>query len=204
MHDKLKDLLINRSLSIEQVFALQLLDTDIDFLCTYLEHNKMRLDKVSLFQDLLIRGFISLIDNEKGFDCNNFIVNIKDDSFALTIDNIADSKVSFSGEDFEKCWQELIQTYPTKSGDRPLHNMKSKCKEKYSRIVRTISHDDIMKGLKLEIELRAKARAAGKFFPEWKMLSTYLNQEGWQQFLELGEENEKFKFNVDGRITRVL
>lgn len=202
--DKLKDLLMSRSLSMEQLFVLQLLDNDIDFLCTYLEHNKHRIDKVTVFQDLLVRGYLSLVDNSKGFECTNFMINIKDSDLNLAIDNISEKSDSYAGEDFEDKWNEFLQNYPKKAGDRPLHNMKTKCKEKYMRILKTTKHEDIIKGLKIEIELRAKARAANKFFPEWKMLSTYLNQEGWQQFLELGEENEAYKFNADGRITTIL
>ena len=59
----------------------------------------------------------------------------------------------------EKCWDEFNVAYPIREGDRPLHNDKKKCKIKYMSLVEK-----------------------KEFRPQWKLMSTYINQESWTMY----------------------
>lgn len=58
---------------------------------------------------------------------------------------------------------------------------------------------------KLQQEKNAQLRK--QFFPEWQLLSTYINNKSWEQFLDLYSdinENKSLTFGTDGRITRTF
>ena len=206
MTNDLKQFLVENEVTIEQYFILYMLYTDSDFLCKYMEVNKNRLDKITIFQDLLVKGYISVVNKDEGLHCDNFLLLKEfDDIFQNDlVDEFYKESLTNVVERVDQQWAEFLELYPKKSDGRPLHNMKEKCKEKYIRILRNTKHEDVMKGLQKEIDMREKAKIRKKFFPEWKLLSTYINQKGWEQFLELQDENENFTFGLDGRITRVL
>lgn len=48
----------------------------------------------------------------------------------------------------------------------------------------------LMPALQREIEWRERAKSAGKFIPEWKHLSTWINNACWEQEFELIENNK--------------
>lgn len=198
--EDLKGLFLNEEITAEQFFLIECLKTDKEYLKHYLDVNKHHVDTNDLVQDLVIKGYITLLDTSSDYTIDNLSIkkNICDKEVVVDIKPVDDT--------FETRWNEFISLYPKKSGDRPLHNTKSACREKYFRYLQTgTDHSEVMKGLKLEIELREIHKRKKKFFPEWKLLSTYINQKGWEQFLDLDEVNENQEFNVtDGRITRVL
>ena len=98
-------------------------------------------------------------------------------------------------EDKDDRWIEFKNTYPKKEGTRPLHNNIKKCKEKYSLLVHNNEelHDTIIKALKAEIKDREEAGWRKEFRPMWKLMSTYINQEGWTMYEGHAEEDDNNK-----------
>ena len=104
--------------------------------------------------------------------------------------------------------KEFVELYPKSVNGRPLHNTKEKNRLKYFRYLKSgIKHEDVMKGLNAELEARKNANVRKQFFPEWQLMSTYVNQKSWEQFVELYDqitENKTLNFDTNGRITRTF
>mgnify|MGYP003625072383 FL=1 len=84
----------------------------------------------------------------------------------------------------EKCWDEFNVAYPIREGDRPLHNDKKKCKIKYMSLVEKNPelHQTVLKSLDFEKDDRRMAGVRKEFRPQWKLMSTYINQESWTMY----------------------
>lgn len=206
---ELKQFLLDSDLSIEQYFIIMLLNEDPEYLDKYLFKIKNKIDRISLFQDLLLKGFIMLKDIDEGY-INHNIVPIKDISsingFNIGEDFIKNSENS--NNELESNWKEFIELYPKSVNGRPLHNTKEKNKLKYFRYLKSgVQHSDVIKGLNAELTARKNAQLRKQFFPEWQLLSTYINNKSWEQFLDLYSEiteNKSLTFGSDGRITRTF
>jgi len=206
----LKAFLLDNDLSVEQYFLLHLFETDVDYLQKYFNKIKNKTDRISIFQDLLLKGFITLKDIDDGYSLENIIVVKSINTIAnehglnKELENIIDALPS----DFENKWKELLSLYPKLVNGRPLHNLKEKNKLKYLRYLKTGTlHSDVIKGLTAEISARENARLRKQFFPEWQLLSTYINNKSWEQFLDIYPEiteNKTLIFGSDGRITRTF
>lgn len=199
--ESLKEILLKEELTIEQFFIMECLKSDKNYLLKYLDSNKHKINITDLIQDLIIKKYITLKNISEDYNLENILIKktICDEPLVVELKPVDNS--------FDVKWEEFLSLYPKKSGERPLHNMKSVCKEKYFRYLQQgILHEDIIKGLNAEINLRQRAKQKRQFFPEWKLLSTYINQKGWEQFVELYEinENQEFTVNPDGRVTRIL
>lgn len=198
--EQLKEVLLNEEITIEQFFIFEWLKTDKPFLQHYLDVNKHHINIIDVVQDLIIKGYLTLIDPKQDYSLDNLSIvkNISEKEIQVELKPVENV--------FETYWEEFISLYPKKSGDRPLHNMKSICKDKYFKYLQQgLVHESVIKGLKLEVSLRERAKLRKQFFPEWKLLSTYINQKGWEQFVELEvDENQEYNVSPDGRITRVL
>lgn len=91
------------------------------------------------------------------------------------------------GDDEEKVYsiefQELINTYPKKTpNSRRLHSNKEDCFKKYTKLVARNPklHKEVIKAIKLELQ----ERLTNKSLNFLRMLSTYINQNGWEEYLE--------------------
>ena len=206
---ELKQFLIDSDLSVEQYFIIMLLNEDPEYLEKYLLKIKNKIDKISIFQDLLLKGFIMLKDIDEGYLLNN-IIPIKDIS-SINGFNIGEDFVKNSentNNELESNWKEFIELYPKSVNGRPLHNTKEKNKLKYFRYLKSgVQHSDVIKGLTAELTARKNAQLRKQFFPEWQLLSTYVNNKSWEQFLDLYSEiteNKSLTFGSDGRITRTF
>ncbi len=84
----------------------------------------------------------------------------------------------------EKCWLEFKLAYPIKSGERRLHDNQEKCKKKYLEIVRNkpFLHLEILRGVSGEQSARVNASRKREFFPDWKLMSSYLNSKQWDLY----------------------
>lgn len=206
----LKTFLLENDLSIEQYFLLHLFETDVHYLQEYFNKAKNKIDRISIFQDLLLKGFIILRDIDEGYSLENIIVVKSINSIAedhnLTKELL--TVVESIPTDFENKWKEFLNLYPKTINGRPLHNLKEKNKLKYLRYLKTgINHDDVIKGLNAELFARENAKLRKQFFPEWQLLSTYINNKSWEQFLDIYPEiteNKTLIFGSDGRITRTF
>jgi len=208
--EELKKFLLDSDLSIEQYFILSLLNEDIKYLEKYLLKTKNKIDKVSVFQDLLLKGFITLKDMDDGYILHNIILT-KDLSQVFDLVSLGEDyvkQIETPNNELEEKWREFITLYPKSVNGRPLHNTKEKNRLKYFRYLKSgLSHEDVMKGLQAEIEARKGAKLRAQFFPEWQLLSTYINNKSWEQFVELKEDidqNKGLNFDSNGRITRTF
>lgn len=207
--EELKKFLIDSDLSIEQYFIMLLLNEDLEYLEKYLLKIKNKLDYISVFQDLLLQGYIMLKDIDEGYVLHN-IIPIKNINSIIDFDvgkDFVRNTENVSNE-LEQCWKEFIELYPKSVNGRPLHNTKEKNKLKYFRYLKSgVQHSDVIKGLNAELTARKNAQLRKQFFPEWQLLSTYINNKSWEQFLDLYSEiteNKSLTFGSDGRITRTF
>lgn len=92
----------------------------------------------------------------------------------------------FETRDIDAAWFEFKSVYPIKVGLRRLHDQQDKCKYKYQLIIKNKPelHDNIIKSLSKEMELRRQAGMARKFFPEPKIMSAYINQRAWETYFD--------------------
>lgn len=208
--EELKKFLIDSGLSIEQYFILSSFNDDVKYLEKYLIENKNKIDKVSVFQDLLLKGYITLKDIDDGYVLHNIILT-KDLSQIFDLCELGEDyvkQIETPNNELETKWKEFVELYPKSVNGRPLHNTKEKNRLKYFRYLKSgIKHEDIMKGLNAELEARKNANVRKQFFPEWQLMSTYVNQKSWEQFVELYDqitENKTLNFDTNGRITRTF
>jgi len=208
--EELKKFLIDSGLSIEQYFILSSFNDDIKYLEKYLIENKNKIDKVSVFQDLLLKGYITLKDIDDGYVLHNIILT-KDLSQIFDLCELGEDyvkQIETPNNELETKWKEFVELYPKSVNGRPLHNTKEKNRLKYFRYLKSgIKHEDVMKGLNAELEARKNANVRKQFFPEWQLMSTYVNQKSWEQFVELYDqitENKTLNFDTNGRITRTF
>jgi hypothetical protein len=192
--EKTLDYLIKNNLTIEQVFVLKLLTSNCDKLELYFNLNQF--DVINVLQDLHVRNYINLVDNDIGYRFDNIIVNyLPDDDIEIPI--VKDLKTELNS-DYNTMWDEIISTYPKKnSTGRPLHNDRATAKKKYLHYLRRnmINHDDVIRAIKNEIIIRKKHLLRKEFIPEWKLLTTYVNQMGWEQYLAI--ENETNDVDIE-------
>lgn len=202
MTDDLKSTLLLSNFSIEELFILTLLYEDKEYLKEYLNKNKYKLNFNNILINLKLNGYVTFDKSSLDNLDNIVILTSKDNLIKFNFDSLLNISPA-PNKTFELMWSEFISLYPKKVGYRPLHTNKDKCKDKYRNLIKYTSHEDILKGLQMEIDLREKAKIKKEFFPEWKLMPTYLNQKGWEAFLELNEE-DVLEFHNDGRITRKL
>lgn len=202
MTDELKGALLSCNFSIEELFVLNLLYDDREYLKQYLKKNKYKINFKNILINFKINGLVTY-DSSYIDDLDKVILlKSKDDILKIKFEELIEFEPSKS-KTFDLMWAEFTSLYPKKAGIRPLHTNKDKCKDKYRMLIKQYNHEDILKGLQTEINMREKAKIRKEFFPEWKLMPTYLNQKGWEAFLELNEE-DKLEFHDDGRITRKL
>jgi len=206
----LKKFLIDNDLSIEQYFIISLFNEDLEYLEKYLIKIKNKIDKVSVFQDLLLKGYITLKEMDDGYVLHNIILT-KDLSQIYDINELGEDyvkQIETPNNELELKWKEFVELYPKTVNGRPLHNTKEKNRLKYFRYLKTgVRHEDVIKGLTSEIEARKAASIRKQFFPEWQLMSTYINNKSWEQFVELYDhinENKAINFDSNGRITRTF
>lgn len=93
----------------------------------------------------------------------------------------------------EKRWFEFKSRYPIKSGERRLHDNQEKCRNRYMTLIKSKPglHERILKGLDNEYKARLAASNKRQFFPDWKMMSVWLNQKNWETYIDYeGGSNE--------------
>jgi hypothetical protein len=102
-------------------------------------------------------------------------------------------------EDEDTFWKEFRETYPKRDGNRPLHNNIAACKKKYAEVVGDDEslHVEIIKSIKAEIQDRIEAGWVKDFRPHWKLLSTYINQKGWELYEDHDAPDESKNINDD-------
>lgn len=89
-------------------------------------------------------------------------------------------------QDFNKLFEELIETYPKKVGNRRLHTEKDNCKLLYKKLlvkankIDTELHKTIIEALKKEIQERSLSGNLGYMV----QLPRYIRSKGWEVYLD--------------------
>lgn len=104
--------------------------------------------------------------------------------------------------DSNDAFDALRKAYPLKDGLRKLHNDVAKCRDKYTKLISgdMTLHQHILKCIAQEKQVRIKAARMKQFMPGWKMLSTYINQQGWKLYEEDLEEKTQQQDEGDVKI----
>jgi hypothetical protein len=160
--------LIELGIKIEDYFLLQ---------ATYykLVNSDLITKNVEIINRLVSKGFITITNaTALEFKLNNSAIEL------------------FEENPSKQFWEEFKNIYPKKtSSGRRLHDNPAKCREKYLRLAKTKeNHNLIILGLLNESKKRDYAVANKQFFPEWKNMSTWLNQKSWEIYLEEDDEND--------------
>lgn len=95
----------------------------------------------------------------------------------------------FQTRDVEFKWNEFKANYPIRAGERRLHDNVDKCKTKYfNYVISPGIHERIMLGLNNEKKARINASKKSEFFPDWKLMSSYLSQKHWETYVDYKED----------------
>lgn len=173
--------LIRQQLTADQYLLLcLLLEGDADLAMRYVD--TVGTFTPETFSALYRRGLIDLVDPDAEISYHNVVIT---DRF----------KPATAAKDlFEKVWE----AYPSKTIDgRILRQSKRKCLQKFTRLIK----DDLtlvetmLNGIKAEKKWR---EANPKQLPFWRMFETWLNNEGWNDYLNLKDDEEQ------DRYTRIL
>lgn len=168
----------------------KLIELDItpnDYSMLYLLH-KGELDKVKklinlnyhIIQQLEYKGFLKYISDDLDNVDLIMIVLRKKAQDLFMVDNK------------EQMWLEFKLAYPIKDGLRPLHANQVVCKERYLRTIKNdiVLHKKILKAIDKEAEVRKQASYNKKqFMPPWKQMPTYINQKGWEMYINMVDDD---------------
>lgn len=99
--------------------------------------------------------------------------------------NLTKEGKSLFNTNYDQMWEEFIQLFPKKVGNRALHTKKDKTKELLIKFLKSgVEFSDIISGLKQEIYIREIASKTGEFIPAWKNLYTYVYNKSWEEYLD--------------------
>ncbi len=138
-------------------------------------------------QHLVEQGYCSVnaFDSIEGLDNlpDEVKLNLTDKGYQVFLaDRSLDSKK----------WEEFKSLYPKKSGERALHDNLARNKAVYLKLIKSdTEYNNIIKGLKNEIKARNKAKLKGEFFPEWRMMSTWLNNKSYTLYMDYQVETKE-------------
>lgn len=96
--------------------------------------------------------------------------------------------------EFGEAWEELLNLYPKKEGQRQLHN-KVVALPKFKLALKQDGIETILKGLNNQLEARKKAARTNEFFSGMQNLSTWLHQKTyltWLDYKDDSKPNERF------------
>jgi len=196
----LEDILDKYKITADQVVIIEaVFQKDEVFLEKLMSLEKQRR---LLLQNLVRRGYIALFDEELGYDLyHNLYTTDKAEDVILTLkDKFEEFKkveIKFEKTDFETHFQEFWDIFPTSDKimhfprTRVLRTEQEKCKKMYKKLLEEYTHEDIMKALNYEINMRTN-NSTGKAFSDFKYMkasSTWLNNKEFLSILEMMKED---------------
>lgn len=194
----LQTVIEKHTITADQVLILEgIYQKEYSFLEEFLKIEKQR---SLLLQNLLRRGYLGLYEEDIGYEIlYNLYVTDKGEEVITTLkeefENFKKLEVDFKPTSFEEKFQEFWDLFP--SSDKYMHFPRSrvlkteldKCKKMYRKLLEDYKHENIMKALNYEINMREHNSASGlnKQFSDFKFMkasSTWLNN---KEFLALEE-----------------
>jgi hypothetical protein len=196
----LEGILDKYKITADQVVIIEaIFQKEFIFLEKILEIDKQRR---LLLQNLVRRGYLGLFNDELGFDIseNLYVTDLGEDIIASLRDRFESFKredINFTKTNFEQLFQEFWETFPT--SDKVLHYPRTrvlrteqeKCKKLYKKLLEDYTHDEIIKALKYEINMRL-ANSTGKMFSDFKFMKasiTWLNNKEFLAILDIMKDD---------------
>lgn len=153
--------------------------------------------RILLLQNLVRRGFLGLNDEELGFELSyNLYVTDKGEEVISTLkqdfNNLKNMNVEFDKTNFEVKFNEFWDTFPTSDKysiyprTRVLRSDQEHIRKNYRKILQDYSHEEIMKALKYEIEMR-KNNSNGKDYSNFKYMKAIATWLNTKEFLAINE-----------------
>lgn len=196
----LEGILDKYTITADQIVMMEaIFQKETDFLEKLFHIEKQR---KLLLQNLVRRGYLELYDEELGFEFHhNIYVTDKGEDVILTLkerfEEFKKEEIVFNKTDFETHFQEFWDTFP--SSDKVLHYPRTrvlrteqdKCRKMYKKLLEEYTHEDIMKALNYEINMRT-SNSTGKSFSDLKYMKasvTWLNNKEFLSILEIMKED---------------
>lgn len=209
----LEGVILKFKVTADQIMILECIFTkNIQYLEMMMSLEKQR---SILLQNLVRRGFLGLYDEDLGINLydNIFITDKGEEVISALKESyeaiIKSSKpVKFSKTDFDTKFSEFWDLFPTSDQylhyprTRVLRNEQEKCKKMYRKLIEEYSHEDIIKSLAYELEMR-RNNSTGKLYSDFKYMkasATWLNNKEFISILEIMKEDsieKKDKFSKD-------
>lgn len=155
-----------------------------------------------LLQNLVRRGYLGVYDEDIGYELyHNIYTTDKGEDVILALkerfEEFKKVEIKFEKTDFESQFQEFWDTFP--SSDKIMHfprtrvlrTEQDKCKKQYKKLLEDYLHEDIMKALNYEINMRTN-NSTGKSFSDLKFMKaspTWLNNKEFISILEIMKED---------------
>ncbi len=194
----LKGVIEKYNITADQILILEgIYQKEYQFLEEFLKIEKQR---SLLLQNLIRRGYLNLYEEEIGYEIlYNLFVTDKGEGVISDLkdefENFKKIDVDFEPTSFEQKFQEFWDLFP--SSDKYMHFPRSrvlkteldKCRKMYRKILEDYKHEDVIKALNYEINMRQHNSVSGlnKSFSDFKFMkasSTWLNN---KEFLALEE-----------------
>ncbi len=141
-------------------------------------------------QELERQGYLRILSENRQIEYQGRVVDVNEPKVQL----LQKGTFLFEDESLEAKWIQFKALYPVKDGEGRLHNNQEDCKKKYLKLIKERgTHESIIQGLRNQIKSRDIQRIRNKFVPEWKMMSTWLNQKDYEMYLENVEDVKEEK-----------
>lgn len=196
----LEDILDKYKITADQIVIIEtIFQKDMIFLEKFMSIEKQR---KLLLQNLVRRGFLGLYDDDIGYELyHNIHTTDKAEDVILTLkdrfEEFKKEEIKFSKTNFESQFQEFWEVFPTSDKimhfprTRVLRTELDKCKKLYRKLLEEYTHDDIMKALNYEVNMRTN-NSTGKSFSDFKYMKaspTWLNNKEFLSILEMMKED---------------
>ncbi len=165
--------------------------------------------RILLLQNLVRRGFIGLNDDELGFELShNLHVTDRGEEVLSTLkqdyEALQNMSVTFDKTNFEVKFNEFWDSFPTSDKylgyprTRVLRSDQEHVKKSYRKILQDYSHDEIMKALKAEVQMRKNNSTSKDYsnFKYMKAIATWLNTKEFLAINELMKEDNIEKIDI--------
>lgn len=192
----LEKIVLENQITVDQILIIELVfKKDFIFLEKFLQIEKQR---SLLLQNLIRREYLNLYDTELTYDIlTNIYVTDKGEEVLYDLKNQNKEIIDedFNLTSFEEKFEEFWNLFP--SSDKYMHfprtrilrTEQDKCKKMYRKILDEYNHEDVIKALKYELNMREHNSVSGisKLFSDFKYMkasSTWLNN---KEFLAIQE-----------------
>lgn len=206
----LQTVIEKHTITADQVLILEgIYQKEYSFLEEFLKIEKQR---SLLLQNLLRRGYLGLYEEDIGYEIlYNLYVTDKGEEVITTLkeefENFKKLEVDFKPTSFEEKFQEFWDLFP--SSDKYMHFPRSrvlkteldKCKKMYRKLLEDYKHENIMKALNYEINMREHNSTSGlnKQFSDFKFMkasSTWLNNKEFLALEEIMKDDDIEKVDI--------